>query len=120
MSTGFGDEQLAQQLADAAKRLTGTGDPGKELGHISLSYYQAKAKRQYVAAATFAEAYLDLGDKEHALDWLEKAFDEKSTSLHEIAYEPSWDLIRSDPRFQNLLRRMNLPVNSAGTNTSQN
>jgi TolB-like protein/DNA-binding winged helix-turn-helix (wHTH) protein len=115
-----GDEQLAQRLEDAAGKLTSAGDPGKKLAHISLAYYQAKAKKRYVAAMNFAEAYLDLGDKERALDWLEKAYEDHSTGLYEIQYQPGCDQLRSEPRFQELLRRMNLPVKSASTNPRPN
>lgn len=115
-----GDEQLAQQLEDAARKLTGPGDPGKKLAHISLAYYQAKAKKGYVAAMNFVEAYLDLGDKERTLDWLEKAYEDHSTGLYAIQYEPGCDQLRSEPRFQELLRRMNLPAKSASTNPRPN
>ena len=59
------------------------------------------------------EARLCLGaalcDKQEVLNWLEKAYEE-----HE-AYAPFWNMqsafdpIRSDPRFQHILRRMNFP-----------
>jgi hypothetical protein len=50
-----------------------------------------------------------LGDKEHAIEWLEKAFREKSPSTQFLKVDPVWDALRSDPRFQDLLRRMNFP-----------
>ena len=40
--------------------------------------------------------------------WLEKAYQERSDGLTYVNVEPAFDFLRSDPRFQNLLRRMNL------------
>jgi hypothetical protein len=46
------------------------------------------------------------------MDWLEKAFKVRDPNLPGIAYQPLSDPLRSDPRFQDLLRRMNLPTTS--------
>jgi hypothetical protein len=51
-----------------------------------------------------------LGDKEEALKYLEKGYQERDGGLTYIAVDPLYDPLRSDPRFQNLLRRMNLPI----------
>jgi eukaryotic-like serine/threonine-protein kinase len=58
--------------------------------------------------ARVAQSYILLGDKEQALVWLDKAYDARS-GLNFINVNPTWDAIRSDPRFSNLLRRMGLP-----------
>ncbi len=104
-----GDGELAQELESAAKKLSVRGDPGQKLAHITISYYQKKSKTQYVAALTMAAAYIDLGDGDKMFEWLNKAHDEHSTGLYDIAVEPSLDPLHSDPRFQNLMRRMNFP-----------
>jgi tetratricopeptide (TPR) repeat protein len=70
---------------------------------------QALAKRRYVDSAVFAQIYVGLGDKDKALQWLEKAYQERSGSIWKLRVEPRWDPLRSDPRFQDLLRRMNFP-----------
>jgi TolB-like protein/DNA-binding winged helix-turn-helix (wHTH) protein/Tfp pilus assembly protein PilF len=56
-----------------------------------------------------AEIYIGLGHKDQALQWLEKAYEDRSEWLTWIAIEPKLDPIRGDPRFAELLRRMNLP-----------
>ena len=54
--------------------------------------------------------YLYAGDTAHALDWLEKAYDDRDPSMPYIGCMPIFDPLRSEPRFQALLRKMNLPV----------
>jgi len=59
-------------------------------------------------AMIVAWAYLGLGDRDEALGWLEKAYAEHSTELTSLRVHPGYDSIRGDPRFQDLLRRVNL------------
>ena len=67
------------------------------------------SERGYVDGYHLATAHLGLGDHEKAIDWLEYAFDEGSISVAFLGVDPVWDPLRSEPRFQNLLRRMNFP-----------
>ena len=52
--------------------------------------------------------YVGLGDKAQALEWLEKAYEDHSFRLAWIKADPQLDSLRGEPRFQALLRRMNL------------
>jgi TolB-like protein/DNA-binding winged helix-turn-helix (wHTH) protein len=115
-----GDGDLAKKLETKAKELSGPGDPGPRLAHITLNYYQEKMKTQYVAALTIAAVYIDLGDKDKMFEWLNKAYEEHSTGLYDIAVEPPSESIRADPRFQDLLRRMNLPVDFSSPGVGRN
>ena len=56
-----------------------------------------------------AAGYSFLGDKNQALAWLSKAIDERSGFVTTIRVDPTWDNIRSDPRFEELVRRIRLP-----------
>jgi len=56
------------------------------------------------------QLYAFAGDKERALDWLEKAYDERDSQLVHLGVLPDWDILRGDPRFQALLHRMNYPL----------
>jgi hypothetical protein len=55
-----------------------------------------------------AALYTDMGDRDNALRWMERAYTERNRDLYEIKVNPRFDSLRNDPRFQDLLRRMNL------------
>jgi tetratricopeptide (TPR) repeat protein len=59
----------------------------------------------YLLAYTYAR----LGEKEKAFQWLEQAYEERSPHLTRVRVDPDFDSIRDDPRFQDLVRRMNFP-----------
>ena len=67
------------------------------------------AQRQHVSPLAFAEIYTRLGDKDQALAWLEKAYEQRSLRFLWINVSTKWDPLRDEPRFQDLLRRMNFP-----------
>jgi serine/threonine-protein kinase len=56
-----------------------------------------------------AEIHLALGEKEQALDWLERALEQRSLWMPYLQVAPELDPLRSEPRFQALLRQMNFP-----------
>jgi eukaryotic-like serine/threonine-protein kinase len=56
-----------------------------------------------------AGIHAGLGDRDRALEWLEKAHEEKSSILPIIGWYPHFKSIRGEPRFKDLLKRMNLP-----------
>jgi len=68
------------------------------------------SKQEYLPAGCTARIYSGLGEKDKAFKWLEKAYEERSIGLGGMAIkvDPLWDPLRSDPRFADLLRRMNL------------
>jgi TolB-like protein/DNA-binding winged helix-turn-helix (wHTH) protein/Tfp pilus assembly protein PilF len=58
-------------------------------------------------ASSLAQLYATLGDKDAALRWLERAVEQRDVWLY-LKTDPAYDNIRSDPRFQSLVRRMHL------------
>jgi len=58
-------------------------------------------------ASSLAQLYATLGDKDAALRWLERAVEQRDVWLY-LKADPAYDNIRSDPRFQSLVRRMHL------------
>ena len=56
-----------------------------------------------------AEIYTTLGDKDKAFHWLEVVYERPHAWFPWVRVEPAFRPVRSDPRFQYLLRRMNFP-----------
>ena len=67
------------------------------------------AQSRYVPPHVFALVYASLGDRDAAFHWLEKASEVRDVGLVLLA-TPAWDSLRSDKRFQSLLRRCGFPV----------
>jgi TolB-like protein/Flp pilus assembly protein TadD len=68
-----------------------------------------QASRRYLAPFDYALVYLGLGATDSAFEWLEKAYDERSTWLFWVKVDPRFDSLRGDPRFRDLLKRMRFP-----------
>ena len=66
------------------------------------------SKPRYVPPFGIALIYEGLGDKAQALEWLERAYEDRSFFLTYIKVDPRFDSLRGEPRFQDLLRRMGL------------
>jgi non-specific serine/threonine protein kinase len=74
-----------------------------------LEELEQLSKQRYVRPLDIAFVYAGLNQKDQAIEWLEKAYEERSCNLVYIRIDPRLDPLRSDPRFQDLLRRMNFP-----------
>ena len=68
-----------------------------------------RSKQRYVSSYQFALVELGVGRTDQAIRELEAAFEERSTLLTYLKMDPRFDPLRSDPRFQDLLRRIGLP-----------
>ncbi|MCA1601147.1 MAG: protein kinase, partial [Acidobacteria bacterium] len=64
------------------------------------------AKQRYIASYNFAIIYTGLGDKDRAFEYLNKSFDD-GKPLTQVPSRPLFDSLRSDPRYTELLRRLN-------------
>ena len=71
------------------------------------------AKQKYVAPYFFAGIHIGLGDDDRAIEYLEKSYEEHSHWLIYLHIDPSMDGLRSNPRFQDLLRHVGLPLRHA-------
>jgi len=67
-----------------------------------------RSRRHYVPSYWVGMVYIGLGEKDTAFSWLEKAYEERSCWLAWLKVEPRFDILRSDPRFDQLLKRMGL------------
>ncbi len=66
------------------------------------------SKRRYVDPVPVATVHAGLGEKDQAFEWLEKGYEERSSQLTVIKVNPIYDSLRSDPRYEELLRRIGL------------
>ena len=74
----------------------------------TLRELEEKYARRESPATEIAKVHIGLGDKDQAFVWLEKAFDTRSGMLKDITDEDYFDLLRDDPRYAHLVRRMHL------------
>jgi TolB-like protein/DNA-binding winged helix-turn-helix (wHTH) protein/tetratricopeptide (TPR) repeat protein len=95
--------EMVAQLALALGR-AGRIDRARTL----LSELEARARSQHVSPFAFALAHTGLGDSEKAIAALERAYQQREWYLCVLKVDPIFDPLRRDPRFQDLLRRLNL------------
>jgi TolB-like protein/Tfp pilus assembly protein PilF/tRNA A-37 threonylcarbamoyl transferase component Bud32 len=81
----------------------------QEAARKILSELVALSNRSYVSPYDIARIYAGLGDKDEALAWLEKAYQERNNYLIYLKVDPDFDPLRSDPRFDDLLHRLGFP-----------
>jgi len=69
----------------------------------------ARSRTTFVAPHSVVTLYALAGENDQALEWLERGYDERDPNMPYLSVERVLDNLRDDPRFQDLLRRMNLP-----------
>jgi serine/threonine-protein kinase len=74
-----------------------------------LDQLKSESSRRYIPAYCFAIAHLALGEKDEVFAWLEKDIAERSTWNLVYGVTPELDELRDDPRFKDMLKRLNLP-----------
>jgi tetratricopeptide (TPR) repeat protein len=115
-------EETLTHLQKALAASPGSPDRVGALGHAHAVFkrrgYAQKAlkelhklsERRFVSAYDFAIICVGLDEADQAFKWLERAYEERSFSmLMSLKAEPRLDTLRSDPRFQDLVRRVGLP-----------
>jgi tetratricopeptide (TPR) repeat protein len=73
-----------------------------------LSQLKEASKQRYVPSYSIALIHAGLREREQALEWLEKAYQERDVRLVFLGVDPKWDPFSEDPRFQNLVLRIGL------------
>jgi TolB-like protein/DNA-binding winged helix-turn-helix (wHTH) protein/Tfp pilus assembly protein PilF len=111
---GMVDQSVAELLkvqseprANALKKAYETAG-SRAFCRKELEFLRSDVKQRYVPSSFFADWYVWLDEKDQAFAWLEKAYAEHDGWLVYLKVEPRYDRLRSDPRFTDLLRRMNL------------
>ena len=90
---------LAYALAQSGKRA--------EARAILEGLLKSSAEK-YISPYTIALVYNGLGERDQALSWLERAYAQRSAGVVFLKVEPKWNNMRSERRFQDLLRRLEL------------
>jgi TolB-like protein/DNA-binding winged helix-turn-helix (wHTH) protein/Flp pilus assembly protein TadD len=92
-------------IANLARAYVASGERGEAL--TLLGNLKKRSNPGYSNATEIAMIYASLGDTDQAMTWLEKGYQERFNPG--VLLRPGFDPLRSDPRFQNLLRRIGLP-----------
>jgi serine/threonine-protein kinase len=88
-----------------ALAVSGKGDEALEV----LEELNLPENAELAPTYEIALIFTHLGDHDRAFEWLEKALEERPFQLLFLKCDPAFDPLRADPRFQDLLRRMNFP-----------
>lgn len=100
------EERPESEKAILKNALKAEGMVGYRRAHLQLLL--GHAEREYLSPYIIAVDHAWLGHNEEALSWLEKAYAEKDWQLWEVGIHAAFANLRSDPRFQDLLRRLGL------------
>ena len=90
----------------AAHAAAGQGDEARKI----MQQLNELSKQRYVMPIFVARIHAALGEKDEALRCLETAYQERASWMIFLKTDPLLDTLRSDPRFEELLRRMNFPT----------
>lgn len=101
------EDKIAAPLAELAHAYAASGR--RTEARQALAELVARSKRSHVSKYLIAAVYAALGDKNEALARLDQAYAERSWYLGFLKNDPQVDSLRSEPRFQELVRRMNFP-----------
>jgi len=100
-------ESCKQQAAEFRQAIKTGGATG--FRRKTLEYDLKRYERGIGSAVSVAASYARLGEKELAFEWLEKAFAEHDNEITYLKVDTAFDNLKSDSRFQDLLRRIGLP-----------
>jgi tetratricopeptide (TPR) repeat protein len=76
----------------------------------ALDELQSRAQENYIAPFCMAMIYVGLGDRDKVFEWLEQAYESRSWYMTWLKVAPELEVLRSDARFTDLLRRVGFSV----------
>lgn len=94
-------------LGELARGYAAAGRPAD--ARRVLDELRATAAARYVEADLIARVYEALGDRESAIAWLDRGFEERAVKVVLIGVDPQFDRLRDDARFRAMLQRLALP-----------
>ncbi|MGD8866426.1 MAG: protein kinase [Gemmatimonadales bacterium] len=123
----LGGKGLYDQAVDACEAAVQSSRTPATLGALGLAYaldgrreaatrvlqeLEARSDDQYVGANYIAMIYVGLGDHDRALEWLDRAYQQRDVQLVHLANHWFFDPLHTDPRFEELLRKIGLEPRS--------
>ncbi len=99
-----GGSQIGEAALGYAYGLAGQ----RENAEATLARFKELHRQRQISPYYVAWIYAGLGWKAEALDWLERAYEERWGHLVYLKVNPAWDGLRSDPRYLNLVRKIGL------------
>ncbi|HEX6729455.1 MAG TPA: hypothetical protein VF074_05565, partial [Pyrinomonadaceae bacterium] len=103
-ATGLNDDPAALSLLAYAYARSGKREEATKV----VGQMHQLAKQRYVPMYGFGVAYAGLGDKDQAFQWLERSFQDRAWEINYLNVDSNMDSLRSDPRFEDLVRRLGL------------
>ena len=104
LATSRGDLESVEALESGYEE-GGFPEAMKRWAHVRAT----SSRRAYVSRVKIARKYVLAGENQLALDWLERGFEEKDSNLVGLATGITYRTLHKEPRYQELLRRMNFP-----------
>jgi len=104
-----GDKSYAELATAMEAGFRSGGWPAAAHKAIDVLIGQRKAGTNHLAAYSIATFYGDTGDKEHAFEWLNIAYQEHNTYLIFLRTDPGFESLHSDPRYTELVRKIGFP-----------
>jgi len=104
-----GDKNMAEFAAALDSGFRAGGWPSAAHKGIEVLLAQRKAKTNYLAPYQIAALYADTGDKDHAFERLNTAYQERCILVVGLRTDPALDSLRSDPRYAELVRKIGFP-----------
>ncbi len=101
------DGRLSGDLAILMQGYVAAGK--RERARAILEELRSRSQQAYVPPVTFALAYTALGERDSAFAWLKSAVEVRDPGLVHLLGDPIFDRLRPDPRFTELIKRMDLP-----------
>jgi len=119
----LGENELALEALNKSARFSGGNSKAislrgylfAKLGQVNearevLNTLEAISRERYIPPYAMALVHAGLGEKEKALEWLERAVEVRDVHMCFPPIDPKWDAFRGDARFQSLLRRCGFSV----------
>jgi tetratricopeptide (TPR) repeat protein len=97
----------SMMVAALASNYAAAGNKGE--ARVLLAGLVQRSKQTYVSAFALAKVYARLGDRQRARDALQQAFEQRSYELLYLADEPSFDTVRDEPWFKQMIAERGFP-----------